>query len=241
MLADKVKFGTSILIWLEQCVYAKQCHNNCPKNITTSPEQFNNRVLIDQLPAFFNVFKHANLIAKQLGITDRLDRRFDSFEIREILDPSNDSDFSKWLAFSTNSDGMPLSKIPISKISSQKSEQQANDEIQARFTFTETDKSMIKLNGSSGAIGFFSGLQKDVSKFLDRKFIVKNGGTILVVPIKDWIYMRIKSVILLVTCRIKGQSQYLVLAVNLVLVYKADSYRLHMLILKQGIVWGKQH
>ncbi len=177
MLADKVKFGTSILIWLEQCVYAKQCHNNCPKNITTSPEQFNNRVLIDQLPAFFNVFKDANVIAKQLGITDRLDRRFDSFEIREILDPSNDSDFSKWLAFSTNSDGMPLSKIPISKISSQKSEQQANDEIQARFTFTETDKSLIKLSGSSGAIGFFSGLQKDVSKFLDRKFIVKNGGT----------------------------------------------------------------
>ena len=44
------------------------------------------------------------------------------------------------------------------------------------FSFTETDKTFIKLKGSSGAIGFFASLQRDAKQFLDRQFIVQNGG-----------------------------------------------------------------
>ena len=178
MLADKVKFGTSILIWLEQCVYAKQCHNNCPKNITTSPEKFNNQVLIDQLPAFFKVFEDAAEIAKQLGVTDSLDQRFDSKALSKVLKSTNNTDFAKWLSFNENSDGSPISKkVSKSTIPSQKSQLQKNDEVNARFTFTETGKKFINLKGSSGAIGFFASLQRDAKQFLDRQFIVQNGGT----------------------------------------------------------------
>lgn len=178
MHADKIKIGTAALVWLEQCVFAKKCHENCPKNITTNPEKFNPRVVIDQLPAFFNVFNEAANIAREIGIQDKLaGGRLSDKELSEVLRPTDHSEFSSWLASQQSSNGQPIQAIPVSKISDQKSGQQLDDEARAESLFTETDDVEIHLDGAPGAIGFFSRFQKNAAMFADRKFIVQTGGT----------------------------------------------------------------